>query len=222
MDTRVTQTMRPSVSSQNSSGDEGGGLSRVSPLVGNVSAGEPVGRDRTISILTDSDRQARTTVLTQVRTSPSRRATASTALDRPPKRSEKIFAALRGNSLVRVPQPTAARESPTPPTEQQQQQQVEEEEAKKKYVEEVMKQSDTAAVELPGLHFITRKDLYTLISSVGEEGQKFLRNRSLMELIQRVRANPVLFLKSVCQYVELCVCVQVYMCICVHTCSSKL
>ena len=101
---------------------------------------------------------------------------------------------------MRVPQPTAARESPTPPTEQQQQQ-VEEEEAKKKYVEEVMKQSDTAAVELPGLHFITRKDLYTLISSVGEEGQKFLRNRSLMELIQRIRANPVLFLKSVWQYV---------------------
>lgn len=192
LDTRETQTMRPSVTSQGSSGDEISGLSGMSPLVGDVGDADPVGRDRTISILTDSDRQARTTVLTQVRTSPSRRATASTALDRPPKRSEKIFAAIRGNSLMRASQPSTPRESSIPKAEQQRQE--EEEEAKKKYIEEVMKQSDTA-VELPGLHFITRKDLYSLISSTGEEGQKFLRNRSLMELVQRIRANPVLFLK---------------------------
>ena len=93
---------------------------------------------------------------------------------------------------MRASQPSTPRESSIPKAEQQRQE--EEEEAKKKYIEEVMKQSDTA-VELPGLHFITRKDLYSLISSTGEEGQKFLRNRSLMELVQRIRANPVLFLK---------------------------
>lgn len=198
LDARVTQTLGPSVGSQDSAGGDASGLSRVSPLVGDAGREEPMGRDRTISVLTDSDQLARTTVLTQVRSSPNRRATASPALDRPPKRSEKIFAAFKTSSLMRVTQTSPAQESPTPKDQQHQVVPAAEEEeaAKKQYIEEVMKQrSGTAAVELPGLHFIIRKDLYSLISSVGEEGQKFLRNRSLMELVQRVRANPVLFLK---------------------------
>ena len=195
LDTRVTQTLRPSVGSQGSAGGDVSG-SRVSALAGDADAEEPMGRDRTISVLTDSDQLARTTVLTQVRSSPNRRATASTALDRPPKRSEKLFAAFKTSSLMRVTQPSPAQESPTPKDQQREVAAAkEEEEAKKKYIEEVMKQRSDTAVELPGLHFITRKDLYSLISSVGEEGQKFLQNRSLMELVQRVRANPVLFLK---------------------------
>ena len=187
LDTRVTQTLRPSVGPQGSAGGDFSGVSR------DADAEEPMGRDRTISVLTDLDQLARTTVLTQVRSSPNRRAT---AVDRPPKRSEKILAAFKTSSLMRVTQPSPAQESPAPKDQERQVAAAEEEEeAKKKYIEEVMKQRSDTAVELPGLHFITRKDLYSLISSVGEEGQKFLRNRSLMELVQRVRANPVLFLK---------------------------
>ena len=188
LDDRETQTIRPSVSSHGSAGDE---LSGLSTSTGDEDAEEPIGRDRTISVLTDADHRARTTVLSQVRTSPNRRATTSTAINRPQKRSEKIFAAFRGASLVRVPRSTTPQESPIAKGEQQQQ---EEEEEAKKYIEQVMKQSD-ATVELPGLHFIMRRDLYTLISSAGEEGQKFLRSRSLLELVQRIKANPVLFLK---------------------------
>lgn len=41
----------------------------------------------------------------------------------------------------------------------------------------------------PTLKFLTRKDLYTFLSSAGEVGEAFLANRGLMELVQRIRGD---------------------------------
>ncbi|XP_003383206.1 PREDICTED: uncharacterized protein LOC100640398 [Amphimedon queenslandica] len=47
----------------------------------------------------------------------------------------------------------------------------------------------------PALKFITRPDLYSFLNSAGEAGEVFFSQRSLMELVQRIRADNKLFAK---------------------------
>jgi hypothetical protein len=149
----------------------------------------PVGRLRTSTTITDEDRQAKATVLAKFKNS-QRHATLTD--QRRKGRSEGILAALKTASMKKIKRatysPTGQQEAPVLP------QTAEEEDEKKKTSEEA-KMQKAVAVEMPGLQFITRKDLYSLINSAGPSAQQFLESRSLMELIQRIRTDPALFLK---------------------------
>ena len=151
----------------------------------------PMGRLRTNTVLTEQDRLAKKTVLAKFKTS--HRNTSSTPTDHKRKKSDVVLAALKSASMKRVKRMTYS------PTGQQEaaifSSAVEEDERRKKKLGEEANRQEKVAVEMPGLQFITRKDLYALINSAGPSAQKFLENRSLMELIQRIRTDPALFLK---------------------------
>ena len=151
----------------------------------------PMGRLRTNTVLTEQDVLAKETVLAKFKRS--HRNTSSTFTDHKRKKSEGVLAALKSVSMKRVKRTTYS------PTGQQEaaiySSAVEEDERRKTKIVEEANRQKKVAVEMPGLQFITRKDLYALINSAGPSAQKFLENRSLMELIQRIRADPALFLK---------------------------
>ena len=149
------------------------------------------GRLCTNTVLTEQDRLAKKTVLAKFKTS--HRNTSSTPTGHKRKKSEGVLAALKLASTKRVMRVTYS------PGSQQEaaiySSTVEEDERRKKRLGEEANRQEKVAVEMPGLQFIMRKDFYALINSAGPSAQKFLENRSLMELIRRIRRDPSLFLK---------------------------
>ena len=154
---------------------------------------QPAGRERTTTV-NENDQHIAATVLSKFRATSGRSATVSLVEPQKKRHSEGILAALKTGSLVRFAKKNMSSQDEKLSTMASEEQNVRE---TKVDSEEKMREK-AVAVQMPGLQFLTRKDLYTLMSSAGTATRKFLTNRSLMELIQRIRADPSVFLKSVC------------------------
>ena len=150
-----------------------------------------MGRLHTNTVLTEQDRLAMKPALAKLKSY--HRNTSSMLTDHRRKKSEGVLAALKLISMKRVMRVTYNR------TDQQEaaiySSAIEENEQRKKNLVEEANTQKKVAVEMPGLQFITRKDFYAFIDSAGPSARKFLENRSLMELIKRIRADPALFMK---------------------------